>query len=165
MILQVAILFVSLFVLIWSADKFVYGAAGMARNFGISPMVIGLTIVAMGSSAPEMMVAASASLNGNPNTAIGNALGSNITNIALVLGITALIKPLEVSSTTLKRELPILLIISLLAFWMLFDVNLSRVEGLVLMGGFFTFIFGSKLKLIFKAFSNFFRQLILRWLK
>lgn len=142
MILQVAILFVSLFVLIWSADKFVYGAAGMARNFGISPMVIGLTIVAMGSSAPEMMVAASASLNGNPNTAIGNAIGSNITNIALVLGVTALIKPLEVSSTTLKRELPILLLISLVAFWMLSDVELTFVEGAILMTGFFAFIFG-----------------------
>ena len=92
MFLSIAMLIVGMIGLIWSADKFVYGAAAIARNFGLPPLVIGLTIVAMGSSAPEIMVAVSASLEGNANTAIGNALGSNITNIALVLGITALIK-------------------------------------------------------------------------
>ncbi len=86
---NIIILMLGLIALVISADKFVYGAAGLARNLGISPLIIGLTIVAMGSSAPEMMVAVSASLNSAPNTAIGNAIGSNITNITLVLGITA----------------------------------------------------------------------------
>lgn len=97
-------------------------------------MMIGLTIVAMGSSAPEIVVSAMASANGNMNTAVGNALGSNITNIALVLGITALVKPLVVASTTLKRELPALLVITLIAIAFLFDGELASYEGLILMG-------------------------------
>jgi len=118
----------------WSADRFVYGASALAKNIGISPMMIGLTIVAMGSSAPEIVVSAIASANGNMNTAVGNALGSNITNIALVLGITALVKPLLVSSTTLKRELPALLIISLIAIAFMFDGKLKSYEGIILLG-------------------------------
>nr|WP_242514739.1 MULTISPECIES: calcium/sodium antiporter [Alteromonas] len=118
----------------WSADRFVYGASALAKNIGISPMMIGLTIVAMGSSAPEIVVSAIASANGNMNTAVGNALGSNITNIALVLGITALVKPLLVSSTTLKRELPALLIISLIAIGFMFDGELKSYEGIILLG-------------------------------
>ncbi len=96
-------------------------------------MMIGLTIVAMGSSAPEIVVSATASLAGNIDTAVGNSLGSNITNIALVLGITALIKPLLVSSMTLKRELPVMLMITLLAVYFIDDSFLSRIEGIVLM--------------------------------
>lgn len=140
MLLQVFILIVSLIALVWSADKFVFGASSVARNFGVSPMIIGLTIVAMGSSAPEMMVAGTASLSGNPNTAVGNAIGSNITNIALVLGLTALIQPLRVSSSTIKRELPLILGITLVAYFMLFDVHLSFLEGVILMVGFFLYI-------------------------
>lgn len=140
MLEHVFILLVSLIVLVWSADKFVLGASSLARNLGVSPMIIGLTIVAMGSSAPEMMVAAAASLQGNPDTAIGNAIGSNITNIALVLGFTVLIKPLVVSSSTIKQELPLLLILTILAYWMLSDNFFSFPEGLILMIGFFTFI-------------------------
>ncbi len=140
MLIEILILIFSLIVLIWSADKFVFGAAAIARNFGIAPIIIGLTIVAMGSSAPEMLVATTASLNGAPDTAIGNALGSNITNIALVLGLTALFKPLMVSSNTIKRELPLLLIVTLVAGWMLFDLNFTFIEGLILMTGFVVFI-------------------------
>jgi cation:H+ antiporter len=140
MLEHVIILLIALVVLVWSADKFVLGASSLAKNLGVSPMIIGLTIVAMGSSAPEMMVAAAASLQGNPDTAIGNAIGSNITNIALVLGLTVLIKPLVVSSTTIKQELPLLLIITLLAYWMISDNFFSFYEGLILMIGFFTFI-------------------------
>ena len=140
MLEHVIILLIALVLLVWSADKFVLGASSLARNIGVSPMIIGLTIVAMGSSAPEMMVAAAASLQGNPDTAIGNAIGSNITNIALVLGLTVLVKPLVVSSSTIKQELPLLLIITLLAYWMLSDDFFSFPEGLILMIGFFTFI-------------------------
>lgn len=140
MFIQVLILLVALVVLVWSADKFVFGASSLARNLGISPMIIGLTIVAMGSSAPEMMVAATASLQDNPNTAIGNAIGSNITNIALVLGITALLQPLTVSSSTVKREIPLILAVTALAYWMLSDYHFSFTEGLILIIGFFAYI-------------------------
>ncbi|MFT5756596.1 MAG: cation:H+ antiporter, partial [Alteromonadaceae bacterium] len=140
MLVQVLILLVSLVVLVWSADKFVFGASSLARNMGISPMIIGLTIIAMGSSAPEMMIAATASLHGNSDTAIGNAIGSNITNIALVLGITALFQPLTVSSSTIKRELPLVLAITALAYWMISDDYFSFTEGLILFIGFFVYI-------------------------
>lgn len=134
MLIQVIIFIASLAVLSWSADRFVYGASALAKNIGISPMLIGLTIVAMGSSAPEIVVSAIASINGNMNTAVGNALGSNITNIALVLGITALVKPLLVSSTTLKRELPVLIVVNLIALGFMFDGTLSHLEGVILIG-------------------------------
>ena len=132
MLIQVIIFLIGLAVLSWAADKFVYGASALAKNIGVSPMMIGLTIVAMGSSAPEIVVSATASFAGNPDTAVGNAIGSNITNVALVLGITALIKPLLVSSTTLKRELPALLVVTLIAVYILSDGVLSLVEGIVL---------------------------------
>ncbi len=140
MLVHIVILLIALVILVWSADKFVVGASSIARNVGVSPMIIGLTIVAMGSSAPEMMVAAAASLQGNPNTAIGNAIGSNITNIALVLGITVLIKPLIVSSSTIKQELPLILLFTVLAYWILADNQFTFLEGALLMLGFFAFI-------------------------
>jgi len=140
MLVQILILLISLVVLVWSADKFVFGASSLARNFGISPMIIGLTIVAMGSSAPEMMIAGTASLEGDANLAIGNAIGSNITNIALVLGITALFHPLSVSSSTVKREIPLILAITALAYWMLADHYFSFYEGLILIIGFVVYI-------------------------
>ena len=135
--LNIIILILGLIGLVISADKFVYGAAGLARNLGISPLIIGLTIVAMGSSAPEMMVAVSASLNGAPNTAIGNAIGSNITNITLVLGLTALLKPLLVGSATIRREIPMVLITTLLAGVVLWDLKLEMYEGVILLLLFF----------------------------
>ncbi|GAA0354556.1 calcium/sodium antiporter [Bowmanella denitrificans] len=127
-------------VLSWSADGFIRGASALAGNFGLPPMLIGLTIVAMGSSAPEIMVSASASLAGNSNTAVGNAIGSNIANIGLVLGITALFRPLLVSSGTLWRELPIVLAVSLLATYLLWDGRLGYREGLLLLLLFFLVI-------------------------
>lgn len=132
LITNIIILILGFIALVWSADRFVYGAAGLARNLGISPLIIGLTIVAMGSSAPEMMVAISASLSGAPDTAIGNAIGSNITNITLVLGCTALLKPLLIGSTTIRREIPMVLITTLLAGYVLWDLRLEIHEGIVL---------------------------------
>ena len=140
MLEQIFILLIALVALVWSADKFVFGASSLARNLGISPMIIGLTIVAMGSSAPEMMVAATASMQGNPDTAIGNAIGSNITNIALVLGITALLQPLTVSSQTIKREIPLILAVTALGYWLLIDNHFSFIEGIILMSGFAIYI-------------------------
>lgn len=121
--------------LVWGADRFVVGSATTARNLGVSPLIIGLTIVGFGTSAPEVLVSAVAAWQGNPVMGIGNALGSNITNIALVLGLTAMITPLRVHSDTLKREFPILFIVMFLAFMLLLDGNLSRVDGIILMAG------------------------------
>jgi cation:H+ antiporter len=154
MLEHVGILLIAFIVLVWSADKFVYGASSLARNLGVSPMIIGLTIVAMGSSAPEMMVAAAASLQGNPDTAIGNAIGSNITNIALVLGLTVLVKPLVVSSSTIKQELPLLLILTILAYWILSDDLFSLPEGIALAVSFFCFIFILLIKAIKQRKNN-----------
>ena len=121
--------------LVLGADRFVTGAAATARNFGVAPLIIGLVIVGFGTSAPEMLVSAVASWQGSPGLAIGNALGSNITNIALVLGTTALISPLTVHSDMLRRELPVLLVIMLLALALMLDGDLSRNDGLILITG------------------------------
>ncbi|MCG9698184.1 calcium/sodium antiporter [Shewanella sp. Isolate11] len=137
MLFNIFLLIVGLGALVWSADKFVYGAAAFARNLGLPPMLIGLTIVAMGSSAPEMFVAATASMEGMTDTAIGNVLGSNVANITLILGITALFGAISVSSQTLKREIPMMLGATLLAGYFLFDGQLTRIEGVILMGLFF----------------------------
>jgi cation:H+ antiporter len=136
----VAFLIIGLVFLVWSADKLVYGAAALARNFGISPLVIGMTILAMGSSAPEMMVSATAALDGKTDTAVGNVLGSNIANIALILGITALIKPLSISSGVLRRELPLMIGVTLLAGILLWDSYLGFYEGVLLFVLFAAFI-------------------------
>lgn len=136
----VAFLIIGLVFLVWSADKLVFGSAALARNFGISPLVIGMTILAMGSSAPEMMVSATAALDGKTDTAVGNVLGSNIANIALILGITALIKPLSISSAVLRRELPLMIGVTLLAGILLWDSHLGFYEGILLFVLFAAFI-------------------------
>lgn len=119
--------------LIWSADLFVTGASATARNLGVSPLVIGLTVVGMGTSAPELLVSAFASLGGNPGLAVGNAIGSNITNIALVLGATAVVAPLWVHSSIIKREYPLLFIATLLAVLLLaFDNHLGLLDGILM---------------------------------
>ncbi|CAM4129039.1 MULTISPECIES: calcium/sodium antiporter [Shewanella] len=137
MLFNIFLLIAGLGALVWSADKFVFGAAAFARNLGLPPMLIGLTIVAMGSSAPEMFVAATASLEGMTDTAIGNVLGSNVANITLILGITALLGAISVSSQTLKREIPMMLGATALAGYFLYDGQLTRIEGLVLLVLFF----------------------------
>ncbi|MGV3001204.1 calcium/sodium antiporter [Vibrio sp. E150_018] len=142
MLLAVVLLLIGLALLVWSADKLVYGSAAVAKNMGISPLVIGMTILAMGSSAPEMMVSATAALEGKTDTAIGNVLGSNIANIALILGITAMIKPLSISSTILHRELPLMIIVTLIAGSLMWDDYLGFTEGLVLIALFAAFILG-----------------------
>ena len=121
--------------LIWSADRLVAGASACATHFGISPLVIGLVIIGFGTSAPEMVVSAVAALQGNPGFAVGNALGSNITNVGLVLGVTAILYPLQVDSQTLRREIPVLFAIMLLATLLLSDLRLSLGDGLILLGG------------------------------
>jgi cation:H+ antiporter len=121
--------------LVWGADRFVMGAAGTARNLGVSPLIIGLTIVGFGTSAPEILVSVMAALQGNPGLAIGNAIGSNITNIALILGVTALVTPLSVHSGIVKRELPVLIGTALVAYLLLSDGTLDYIDGLLLLLG------------------------------
>ena len=140
LLLAIIFVVVGLVLLIWSADRFVYGASSVARNLGVSPMIIGLTIVAMGSSAPEMLVSASAAWQGRLDTSVGNALGSNITNILLVIGAAALLKPIAVSSLTLKREYPLLVLCTLLGYYFIADNSLSRIEGMMLLAAFISFI-------------------------
>lgn len=119
--------------LIWSADKFVLGASNTARSFSISPLIVGIVIVGMGTSAPEMLVSAMAAAEGNTGLAIGNAIGSNITNIGLMLGITALFYPLQIHSKLLKREMPVLLAIIALSYYILWDQELGFLDGLLLL--------------------------------
>lgn len=119
--------------LIWSANLFVSGSASMAKHLGMTPTMIGLTIVAFGTSAPEMIVSAGAALDGIPNLGIGNAIGSNIANIGLVLGVTALIARIPVNNSHLRLEIPLLLGATLLAILFLWDLQLTRVEGLLLL--------------------------------
>lgn len=122
-----------LILLVWSADRFVEGSASTARHFGMPPLLIGMVIVGFGTSAPEMMVSSLAALQGNPGIAIGNAYGSNIANIALILGLTALISPIAVHSQVLRKELPILLAVTVLAAWQVSDGEITRKDALVLL--------------------------------
>jgi len=124
-----------LVLLIWGADRFVHGAAASARNMGIAPLLIGLTVVAFATSAPEILVSIVASLRGEPGLAIGNAIGSNIVNIGLVLGCVALIKPIQLRSATLRREMPALLAVTLLTVSLFLDSFLSFIDGIVMLTG------------------------------
>tara|TARA_B100000767_G_scaffold270056_1_gene293000 strand:- start:318 stop:1304 length:987 start_codon:yes stop_codon:yes gene_type:complete len=128
-------------VLLWGADRFVEGAANIARNFGVSPLIIGLTIVGLGTSAPEILVSAQAAFDNSPALGIGNAIGSNIANIGMVLGITLLVTPLTVNSDTFKREFPILAAVTVLALILLWDQHLGYSDGIVLLAGFVITLF------------------------
>ena len=128
-------------VLLWGADRFVEGAANIARNFGVSPLIIGLTIVGLGTSAPEILVSAQAAFDNSPALGIGNAIGSNIANIGMVLGITLLVTPLTVNSDTFKREFPILATVTVLALILLWDQHLGYSDGIVLLAGFVITLF------------------------
>lgn len=121
--------------LVWGADRFVLGASATAENLGVPPLLIGMTIVGFGTSAPEILVSANASLTGNPGLAIGNAIGSNIANIALILGATAVVAPLTVRSATLRREIRMLLFVTFAATLPFIDANVGRMDGVFLLAG------------------------------
>ena len=133
MLLPCLAIIVGLVVLVWSADRFVLGAAATAKHFGMSPLLIGMTIVSLGTSAPEIFVSLTASLNGAGTLAIGNALGSNIANIGLVLGITALIAPLPIQSRMMRKEIPILLLVTVIAGLVLQDLGISLMDGIIML--------------------------------
>lgn len=137
MLLSLAAIIAGFAILVWSADRFVDGAATTAKYMGMSPLLIGMLIVGFGTSAPEMVVSAIAALDGSPGLALGNAFGSNIFNIAAILGITALIAPIVVNSSVIRKELPVLLGVTLLSGWLIWDGSISHLDAFFLLVLFF----------------------------
>ena len=133
--LAVITVLIGLAILVWSADMFIDGATTLANSLGVPSFLIGVVILGLGTSAPEMVVSVLAALEGSPELALGNAYGSNIMNIALVLGTTALISPIIIHKNIVKRDLPLLLVITLLAAWQLRDGQLSQSDGIILLLG------------------------------
>ncbi|MDO8948531.1 MAG: calcium/sodium antiporter [Desulfocapsaceae bacterium] len=136
MVLASVAVICGLLVLVWSADLFVEGSAVTARYFGMPPLLIGMVIVGFGTSAPEMVVSTLAAMQGNLGLALGNAYGSNITNIGLILGLTALISPMAVHSQVLRKELPILITVTGLAAFQISDGELTQLDAWILLGVF-----------------------------
>ena len=133
--LAVIAVLIGLAILVWSADIFIDGATTLANSLGVPSFLIGVVILGLGTSASEMVVSVLAALEGSPELALGNAYGSNIMNIALVLGTTALISPIIIHKSIVKRDLPLLLVITLLAAWQLRDGQLSQSDGITLLLG------------------------------
>nr|WP_297457386.1 calcium/sodium antiporter [uncultured Halomonas sp.] len=129
MLLSIAAIVVGLILLVWSADRFVDGAAASAQHLGLPSLLIGMLVIGFGTSAPELLVSALASWQGNPGLAVGNAYGSNITNIGLILGVVALMSPLAVHSQVIRQELPLLGAATLISVWLLFDGVISRLDA------------------------------------
>ncbi len=133
MLISFVFIIIGLVCLVWSADRFVQGSASTAKYFGMPPLLIGMVIVGFGTSAPEMIVSALAAFEGSPGIALGNAYGSNIANIALILGVTALINPIMVHSTVLRKELPILTLLTLVSVILIADLKLARLDAIILL--------------------------------
>lgn len=136
MLLPVAAVIAGLLLLIWSADRFVEGASATAQHFTVPPLLVGMVIVGFGTSAPELVVSVIAATQGNPALALGNAWGSNIVNMGLILGVTALIAPIQVRSVVLRKELPLLMGAAALSALLAWDMTLSRGNALVLLAAF-----------------------------
>ncbi|MGB0847455.1 MAG: calcium/sodium antiporter [Thiolinea sp.] len=132
MLLYLAAVAAGLLILAWSSDKFVDGASCLARITGIPPLVIGMVIIGFGTSAPEMLVSVSAAMNGTPGLALGNAIGSNIANIALILGLTAMIVVLPVHSTVVRREIPLILLAGIFSWVLIRDGSITQFDGILL---------------------------------
>lgn len=143
MIVSTLLFVISLVILIWSADRFVEGAAATAKIYRVSPLLIGMLIVGFGTSAPEMLVSGIAAYQGSPGLALGNAFGSNIANIALILGFTALIQPIHVHSKILRKELPILLLVTIISGVQMLDGSLSKIDAIILLMIFMLLVFWS----------------------
>ena len=125
-----AAIIIGLVILIWSADRFVSGAVATALKLGMTPMMVGLTIVAFGTSAPELIVSATAALSDASNLAVGNAIGSNIANIAFVLGATAMVSAIPLKKSILKVEFPVLLLATLIATLLIWDQTIDLMDGI-----------------------------------
>lgn len=134
MLLSIAAIVAGLAILVWSADRFVDGAAAIAQHLGVSNLIIGITVVGFGTSAPEIAVSVIAVLEDVPGIAVGNAIGSNIANIGLILGITALLAPFSVSNSLIRSEYPLLFGATAVLVWCLYDLQLDRLDGFLLLG-------------------------------
>lgn len=143
MLISVLVMLGGLLLLVAGADWFVKGAAGLADALGVAPLVIGLTVVAYGTSMPELVVSAGAALDGRSAIALGNVVGSNIANIGLILGITALVAPPTVAGTIIRREVPVLVIAALAVPMVLYSGVITRVEGALLLLGAILFTWGT----------------------
>jgi len=137
MLLALGAVIGGLVLLVWSADRFVDGAAATARYAGMSTLLIGMVIIGFGTSAPELFISAIAAAQGNPGLALGNGYGSNIANIGLILGLTALISPIAVKSVVLKKEIPILIGVTLLSGVLLLNGQISRLDATIMLVVFF----------------------------
>lgn len=133
MLWAVIAVILGLVLLVWSADKFIDGASATASHFGMPPLLVGMVIVGFGTSAPEIVVSVMAAIDGNPGLALGNAYGSNIANIALILGVTVLIKPIMVHSAVVRKELPLLLLVTGICIFQIFDGVLSRNDAIIML--------------------------------
>ncbi|MCZ6470693.1 MAG: calcium/sodium antiporter [Gammaproteobacteria bacterium] len=133
MLPSLAAIALGLAALVWSADRFVDGAASIARHLGVSSMIIGITVIGFGTSAPEILISVVAVLEQTPDIAIGNALGSNIANIGLILGITALVMPLPIGKKIFNQEFPLLLLATAVMSWCLYDGVLDTLDGTLLL--------------------------------
>lgn len=140
MLLSWTAVIVGLAILVWSADRFIYGSAGLARTLGISPLIVGMVIVGFGTSAPELVVSILASFQGSPGISMGNAIGSNLANTALILGAVALIKPFTVQRGVLKVEIPMVLGVSIAVYLMCLDGALTYRDGAMLAVGLVGFL-------------------------
>jgi cation:H+ antiporter len=126
--------------IIWSADKFVDGASALAKHLGLSSMLIGVVVVGFGTSAPELIVSVTAALEGSPGLAFGNAVGSNIVNIGIILGVTAILSPIMVNSSVVKKEMPILILVCLFSGLIFWDLKIERFEGFLFLLGLVIFL-------------------------
>lgn len=133
--MAVLTIIVSFIALLWAANHLVTGAAGIAYNYKVAPLIIGLTLVALGTSTPQIMVSITAALDGRNELAIGNAIGANIANIGLVLGITILLRPLNLKSSLLRREFPLLFLVMLFTYSLMLDGYLGIIDGCLFLGG------------------------------
>lgn len=132
MLLALAVLIIGLLLVVYGADRLVYASAILCRCIGISPLIIGMTVVSIGTSLPEIIIATASALSGQVDLAVGTAIGSNITNIMLILALAALVQPLTVHSDILRREIPLMLLVSALAGFILYNGELSRMKGVLL---------------------------------
>ncbi|MDX1494432.1 MAG: calcium/sodium antiporter [Longimicrobiales bacterium] len=144
--LDVALLVLGVGVLYYGAEWLVRGSARLAASLGVSPIVVGLTVVSFGTSAPELVVCTVAALGGNPDLAIGNVMGSNLANIGLILGLTSIVRPLEVQARVVWREMPLMLLVTVALYPLLWDNVLERGDGVLLLfalTGYLIFVFQS----------------------
>jgi cation:H+ antiporter len=140
MLPALAAVVVGLALLVWSADRFVEGAAATSARLGLPPLLIGMLVIGFGTSAPELVVSAIAASDGNPGLALGNAYGSNIANIGLILGLVAVVSPLMVNSSVVRRELPVLGLVTLVSALFMIGGMISRLEGVLLLLGLAAFM-------------------------